>query len=79
MNYTPEPSLNPLQLLDEYITRTTEIRTTDYLFVSLQKPQKNITRDAISRWIKEVLKSVGIDTNASSKQLVKLCGASDTP
>ena len=75
INYTPEPSLNPLQLLDEYITSTTEIRTTDYLFVSLQKPHKNITRDTISRWIKEVLKSVGIDTNAFTAYSTKHAAA----
>ena len=44
-------------ILIEYISRTES-----QLFVSYSKPHKAVSRDTISRWVKTVLSSAGIDT-----------------
>ena len=48
----------------EYIRRTKDIRppSTKALWISLIKPHGAVTRDSISRWLKEVLTSAKIDT-----------------
>ena len=49
--------------LKEYISRTESLRGSEsQLFVSYSKPHKAVSRDTISRWVKTVLLSVGIDT-----------------
>ena len=49
--------------LKEYISRTEHLRGSEsQLFVSYSKPHKAVSRDTISRWVKTVLSSAGIDT-----------------
>ena len=49
--------------LKEYISRTEQLRGSEsQLFVSYSKPHKSVSRDTISRWMKTVLSSAGIDT-----------------
>ena len=52
--------------LKEYLCRTKDLRSSDNLFVSLNKPHKTVTKQTISRWILCVLKSAGIDVNKYS-------------
>ena len=49
--------------LKENISRTEHLRGSEsQLFVSYSKPHKAVSRDTISRWVKTVLSSSGIDT-----------------
>lgn len=49
--------------LNEYLDRTKDLRKLETrLFVSFQKPHKAIGTNSVGRWIKEVLKKAGIDT-----------------
>ena len=53
--------------LDEYIHRTTSLRTDNsQLLISFIKPHNPVSKDTVARWIKEVLRDAGIDTNIYS-------------
>lgn len=43
-----------------YLTRTMQIRKSENLFISSQRPFTAVSRDTISRWVKIVLKEAGI-------------------
>ena len=47
--------------LNEYINRTSSLRSDQYLFISLVKPHKRVSKNTIARWIKNVLRLAGID------------------
>lgn len=57
-----------VQHLDEYISRTTLMRenSSSQLLISFIKPYKPVSKDTVARWIKEVLRDAGIDTNTYS-------------
>ena len=53
--------------LDEYIHRTTSLRTDNsQLLISFIKTHNPVSKDTVARWIKEVLRDAGIDTNIYS-------------
>ena len=61
--YPPDRRLCVLRYLRQYIERTRDIRGTErYLFISFKKPHGRVTTSTIARWIKEVMKAAGIDT-----------------
>ena len=47
--------------LNEYINRTSSLRSDQYLFISLIKPHKRVSKNTIARWIKNVSRLAGID------------------
>jgi integrase len=49
--------------INDYLNMTLNCRKYDELFLSLDKPYRPISNQTISRWLKEVLKLSGIDTN----------------
>ncbi len=51
-----------INVLKEYLTRTEKIRIGDFLLISWRKPHKKVTKDTISRWIKETMTRSGINT-----------------
>ena len=54
----------PVKVLSVYIERTKPFRNgVDQLFISFSSPHKSVTSQTISRWLCEVLKLSGIDTN----------------
>lgn len=57
--------LCPKSTLDEYLHRTEHLRDkhSSKVFISYVKPHKEISTSTFARWIKEVLKLSGIDTN----------------
>lgn len=60
----PDKAICLVSTLREYLNRTHVIRGDEcQLFISFNKPHKKISRDTLSRWIKEVLKRAGIDIN----------------
>ena len=49
--------------IDEYLRRRELLRTdSDPLWLDITKPHKPVSKDTISRWIKNVLTDAGIDT-----------------
>ena len=62
--YSPEPGLCIIQHLNEYLTRTKELRSPlcRKLLISHVKPHKPVSRETISRWCKTLLSLAGINT-----------------
>ena len=61
--YPANPSLCVCTCLKEYLTRTKPLRGTETkLFVSFTKPYKRVSRETLSRWIRTVMTSAGVDT-----------------
>jgi len=65
--FKDEPDLCIVTTLKEYLNRTKPLRGNDtQLFISLQKPHRGVSTDTISRWIRDVLDTVNIDTSVFS-------------
>lgn len=61
--YPANPSLCVCTCLKEYLKRTKPLRGTETkLFVSFTKPYKRVSRETLSRWIRTVMTSAGVDT-----------------
>ena len=62
--YLPDASLSVVKTLEEYmyLRRTEPLRGEEtQLFISCNKPHKKVTKETISRWIKQVMLNSGID------------------
>ncbi len=63
LDFPEEPALSVTLHLQEYLQRTNSYRGEHtQLLLSYVKPFKPVSKATLSRWIKEVLKSTGIDT-----------------
>ena len=63
LDFPEEPALSVTLHLREYLQRTSSYRGDNtQLLLSYVKPFKPVSKATLSRWIKEVLKSAGIDT-----------------
>ena len=61
--YPPDRRLCVVRYLKYYIKRTKLIREAERrLFISYKKPHKRVSSQTISRWLKYVMSSAGIDT-----------------
>ena len=64
VGFSENPSLCVIKTLMEYLKRTETMRDgAKQLFISYQKPYKPISKDTMSRWIRDVLTKAGIDTD----------------
>ena len=62
--YTPDRRIFVFKTLNEYIKRTEHLRKDENrLFISYIKPYSVVTTTTISRWIKTIMCSSGIDIN----------------
>ena len=61
--YTKEPKLCVITNLIEYLKKTQGKRSDGALFISSQKPHNSVSRDTVSRWVKEMMTNAGIDPN----------------
>ena len=60
--FTPDEDLCVARTLQFYLQKTDGIRgTINKLFITTQKPFKAISRDTLSRWMKDTLQAAGID------------------
>ena len=78
-NFQEEPNLCPIKSLLEYceVTRPSRaINKETSLFLSLNKPHKAITKSSTARWIKDVLKGAGIDTQIYQAHSVRAAATS---
>ena len=62
--------------LTEYIRRTQALRQGSELFISFTKPHKHISRDTLSRWIKTVLETAGLDLSQFSAHSTRAASTS---
>ena len=62
--------------LQEYIIRTQELRSSTKLWIAYKKPHSPISRQTISRWIKSVLQSSGIDIKMFGGHSTRMASAS---
>ena len=65
--FTDDEALCPVETLKVYEVKTTMLRTVDPmgpapLLISFRKPHKPVTSASIARWMKELLKEAGVDT-----------------
>lgn len=61
--FTIDPSLCLVETLSHSSERTRNLRKCESLFVSFVKPHNKISRDTVSRWIKQMMILAGIDVN----------------
>ena len=62
--------LCPVQTLDDYINKTSAWRqNSDTVLLSYVKPHKSISQKTLARWLTELLKAAGINTNQFKAQL----------
>lgn len=64
-----EGSLCPVRCVEDYLKRTKAMREkskSQRLFITLGKPHGDARGDTIARWIREVLRTVGIEAGAYS-------------
>ena len=57
-----DKNICPVQHLQEYLSRTAELRgNIRQVFLTTRKPYKPVSRDTVSRWVKDALASAGVD------------------
>lgn len=62
--FRDKPAICPATTLNSYLLMTNPLRGSEvHLFISLKKPHKAVTSQTLSRWIKNILYSCGIDTS----------------
>ena len=59
--YAPDRRLCIVTVLQEYLTRTREIRKHSQLFISFIQPHTAVSKSTISRWLKQTLSTAGVD------------------
>ena len=79
--YPPDRRLCVYSVIEEYLLRTQELRTSlklqeNSLLLSFVKPHKNVTRDTIARWLKIVMSKAGIDINQFGAYSVRAAAVS---
>lgn len=61
--FTLDEKLCVASTLEEYLSRTQDLRDGEnQLFISVVRPYKKVSKETISRWIKEVMTLSGVDT-----------------
>jgi hypothetical protein len=50
-------------MMDAYLNRTSELRQDDGLLISFVKPHRAVSGDTIRRWILDIMKGSGVNTN----------------
>lgn len=75
--YAPDRRRCIITYLRHYLTLTESLRGSDkQLLISFAKPHKPVSRDTISRWLKSVLESAGIDTSVFTAYSVRSASTS---
>ena len=77
LKYSPEPQLCVVTHLLEYVKRTACYRNDQkQLLLSYVKPYGPVSKDTISRWIRSVLSSVGLDVTKFKSHSVRAASTS---
>lgn len=72
-----QQNLCTIDVLKTYLYRTESLRKGTKLFISYQRPHKDVSTETLSRWIKQVLESVGIKSTAHSTRSLSTSLAAD--
>ena len=76
-SYTPDRRLCVVDTLREYINRTKKLRKNEgSLFISYLKPHAAVTSSTISRWLKTIMSSSGIDVSVFKPHSVRAASTS---
>ena len=76
-SYPPDRRLCVIFVLNEYLKRTVRLRNNcNKLFISYIKLFGPVTKDTISRWLKNVMSRSGIDINTVSAHSVRAASTS---
>ena len=59
-SYPHRPELCVIRTLNEYIRRTSTLRSTEALLITHRKPHGKAHRDTVARWLKQALNEAGI-------------------
>ena len=72
-----DPTLCVVTTLNEYLTRSKPLRGThSQLLLSFVKPYGPVSRDTVSRWVKSVLKTSGIDVSVFKPHVTRSASTS---
>lgn len=75
--YPPDRRLCPLRYMKAYLKKTSELRNAEEkVFISLNRPHKEVSTATIARWIKIVLKQSGIDIGQFSAHSTRAASTS---
>ncbi|KAJ8042075.1 hypothetical protein HOLleu_13053 [Holothuria leucospilota] len=75
--YDSDEKLDAYSLLKYYLQTTSSLRGSEsQLFISYVPPHKPVSRDTLSRWIKEILDVAGIDTTQYSAHSTRAAAVS---
>ena len=62
LSFRENENLCIIKTINEYLKRTENLRSDDFLLISWRKPFKKVSKDTVARWIKEVMAKSGINT-----------------
>lgn len=75
--YNKDKRLCPIRALREYVKVTKNRRGgSDFLWISLTKPYKGVSKDSISRWIRKTMGLAGIDNKVYSSHSTRSASTS---
>lgn len=75
--YPPDRRLCAVFVLKEYLKRTETLRGNNKcLFISHMKPHGPVARDTVSRWLKSVMISAGVDTSVYKPHSIRSAAVS---
>ncbi|XP_018377926.1 PREDICTED: uncharacterized protein LOC108770722 [Trachymyrmex cornetzi] len=65
--YEKDPNICPVRTLQVYLQKTQDLRKDiNSIFISFKRPFKKVSSQTLSRWLKDILHSSGIDTDIFS-------------
>ena len=62
MSYENNPYLYVVSTPKEYFPRTKDVRDTEQLFISYQKPHGPVPKNTLARWIRDSRSTAGVNT-----------------
>ena len=74
--FPDNPKLCVLNYLGKYLKRTGTLRSTDSLFISLNKPHGSVSKSTISRWVKYGLAKSGINLQVYGPHSIRAASTS---
>lgn len=76
-SYPPDRRLCCITVLKEYLKRTKSMRNNNTcLFISYVKPHRPVTRSTLSRWLKTLMSSAGIDIKQYTPHSIRVASVS---
>ena len=76
--YVEDKLLCPVKCIYAYLTQRPEVVTKDFteFFITFGKPHHPASKDSLARWVKEVMRNSGIDTEIFKPHSTKVASNS---